>query len=518
MNRLAQRARDFCTRREPWLVLAFAVLLFVANVATARGFPNFTDDDALMSDPGVNLALGRGFTSAAWFGQTKEELFSGNLPLYPLLLAGWLKLFGLGHLQLRTFGYLCGSLSVVLVWWAVRRQRWITSAWARLSYIVPVFLAWPAFIAYRRNRYDATQMLLCSVALAVWASSLRPPLKRALLLVLGVLTACAGFQAGGYLAILCTLAVVWQGRRVVAEAIATVAGVAAGAGGMFCFLWANGILHGLLANKRWVKLLEGETAANLWRSRLDRVVLDSFRDAALMALFALLLVLLSQRYARWSWAERRRVALWAGGLTMAIILGLETVLHFITCYRWMTLLPLGLLVVAALERAAPELTPLRRGAVIALLAAMAGFGLIGAEVYGGIRGFAGQFGELETIAARELRPTDVAFAEYATYCAVKPRVALAYFPGYLEQMSPREEAEVNVLLYREQHRPSWYTLRFGEFRERFSRQGQKWRKVGQLSYPRTPAARAIAHFLPGFVDRLEMRTNLYEVSVFRREE
>src|SRR3954468_20431127 len=97
-------------RREAWLAAGLAMLLLVANLLTARGYPVFVDDDVLLTDPGANLYFGTGFISSAWPGQTKDELFGGNLPLYPLAIAGWMKLFGFGALPLRALTYLAGSV------------------------------------------------------------------------------------------------------------------------------------------------------------------------------------------------------------------------------------------------------------------------------------------------------------------------------------------------------------------------------------------------------------------------
>src|SRR5438045_50028 len=93
------RFKDFIQNRlaafgthERRVVVAFAALLFIANVLTAKVTPITLDDEVLLSDAGVNLYMGHGFTSTAWPGQSKSEFWAGNLPLYSACLSVWLKI------------------------------------------------------------------------------------------------------------------------------------------------------------------------------------------------------------------------------------------------------------------------------------------------------------------------------------------------------------------------------------------------------------------------------------------
>src|SRR5690349_18811487 len=82
-----------CSRREVWCVLLFLLGFVLVNLATASRYPFVWIDEVMYSDPAVNLHLGNGFTSTAWYAQSSNEFLAGNVPLHSLLLCAWIKLF-----------------------------------------------------------------------------------------------------------------------------------------------------------------------------------------------------------------------------------------------------------------------------------------------------------------------------------------------------------------------------------------------------------------------------------------
>ncbi len=503
-------------RWEPWLAAGLAALLLVANLVTATLYPVFGDDDVLLSDAGANLHLGHGFTSTAWPGQPASELFGGNLPLYPLLLAAWLKVFGFGFLPLRAFSYLCGSLTLVCLWWAIRRLGWIGTPLIRLAFLVAAFLSWPVFMAYRRNRYDALQVLLIVVLLAIWASSLRARSKAVALFAVSLLVACSGLQAAAFVGLVCGLAVLWQRRAVLGRSIAVVAGLASGGVGFFAWLWRHRILGGLLENIAWGKRIDGETPENLLRMHLERLGVQSLRDTGMVALLGILCVVISQKTVREKRPEAVRLAVVGIGGTAAIALGMEMAIHFAPYYRWMTLLPLAIFAFAILDRTWPELSHPRRWLAGAGVLFMIGFGAPFHLLYGYATGAPKQLPALEEMARRALHPGDIVFAEYAAYPAVKPLAARAYFPGYLERMTPAEEASITALVVRKHQGDGYYGNRYGDYDKWFSRNGSRWIEAASVPPHPSPVFTLLARFSPARAAAHERRRNSYQLTIFRR--
>jgi len=97
---------------EPAVLLAGLLLFFGVNLFTISLAPQPWGDEPGYTDPAVNLALGRGFTSTTWYAQTGEEFWAGNVPLHQITLAAWLKVFGFGIDQVRSINvvWVTGSL------------------------------------------------------------------------------------------------------------------------------------------------------------------------------------------------------------------------------------------------------------------------------------------------------------------------------------------------------------------------------------------------------------------------
>jgi hypothetical protein len=64
------------SRRETLLVIALCGAVLAFNLATAERFPVPWVDEIMFADPAVNLLLGNGFTSSAWFGQRKDAFWA----------------------------------------------------------------------------------------------------------------------------------------------------------------------------------------------------------------------------------------------------------------------------------------------------------------------------------------------------------------------------------------------------------------------------------------------------------
>src|SRR5689334_18193604 len=94
-----------CSKREIWCVILFLLGFLLVNLATSARYPYVWIDEVMYSDPAVNLYLGNGFTSTAWYAQPSNEFWAGNVPLHSALLYLWMKTFGFSIVAVRSINY-----------------------------------------------------------------------------------------------------------------------------------------------------------------------------------------------------------------------------------------------------------------------------------------------------------------------------------------------------------------------------------------------------------------------------
>src|ERR1700733_10639900 len=91
-----------CPRWETWCVVVCSLGFLCLNLASGVRYPFVWTDEVMYADPAVNLYLGHGFTSSAWYAQPADAFWAGNVPLHSALLYLWLKLFGFSILAVRS--------------------------------------------------------------------------------------------------------------------------------------------------------------------------------------------------------------------------------------------------------------------------------------------------------------------------------------------------------------------------------------------------------------------------------
>lgn len=145
--------------RSKYLPVAIAFFLCGLNLLTASWWPVPWTDEALFLDPAANWFFDGRFTSSLWPTQRFGEFWISNAPLYSLILAGWLKLFGFGLLPSRALNMAWQAVLIWLcLWWADRRLTFRPTQLVLLA----LLLALPnsaAFMA-RSGRYDMMACLL----------------------------------------------------------------------------------------------------------------------------------------------------------------------------------------------------------------------------------------------------------------------------------------------------------------------------------------------------------------------
>ena len=117
-------------------------------------------DEVLVADPAVNLYLGNGFTSSAWYYQPKEQFWASNAPLPQILLCHWLLIFGLNPVSVRSISFVLMAIAIFLIWLAVYRLNLVTSVGSRLTLIGLLICGAGTMENYIKGRYDCIGILL----------------------------------------------------------------------------------------------------------------------------------------------------------------------------------------------------------------------------------------------------------------------------------------------------------------------------------------------------------------------
>lgn len=426
-------------RGEAWgvglLLLGFAAV----NLLTATRYPFVWIDEVMYADPAVNLYLGHGFTSSAWYVQSSQEFWAGNVPLPSLSLFLWMKLFGFSILTIRSFNYGCLIACGWLLWRSCLRLELVASARMRLLLLGLVVGGYSVIFAYRSARPDGLAMLVA--CLFLYAHGARRE-WRALLsfFILGLAAPWAGLQllpllgAGGLLLLL------YLGRPFLPRLLAAWGGVAVGLGALVCFYAAHGVLG------QFLKSIRQHTGVGF----LEMLLSGHFRhhnvipkDFSFMVLLLLAVLLVLWQFQRGAFRPRSMLGF---GVVWSVVISLVLLLagKFPTYYGWMTYIPLSLCVCATLP--SDSLTGLMAWVARLLIAAavLAGVGLH--AVTAAYDWPERDYGHVEKLVTENVSASDVMYGEFATYYAAKSRAAKVFMPFYLPAFRPDEKAEVSVLV------------------------------------------------------------------------
>ena len=163
------------------LVILFLFAIF--NIVTAPYSPRPWCDEVLYTDPGASLALDGKFTSTCW-AERGGPIWTGNVPLHQLALAGLFKVFGFSCRVARSADVVYYTLAVLLTLQMAGRYRVVQTSSARWL-LFWILLAGTGLTAlYRNGRYDAIGCLLFVAWVFCSLQSQRHPL---MLLATGII-------------------------------------------------------------------------------------------------------------------------------------------------------------------------------------------------------------------------------------------------------------------------------------------------------------------------------------------
>jgi hypothetical protein len=438
-------------RREAFWLMAGLAVFFLVNFVMAERTPAVWSDEVMYEDPAVNWYQGHGFTSGAWYLQTNDKFWAGNVPLYQLVLYVWLKLFGLSIVSVRSLHYLLMSGAVLAAWAAIRRLRLVTAPAHRLLFCLMACLCTASVSVYRMARPETLAMLLMAFGL-LSLNVRRRRVRLALLVLIGGLLTCNGLQFAAYAGVICGMAWLAGLKRFRPETVFLCAGC--GLGGFFLYLLYNH--HGVW--KDFVICIRHHTIANqgtrfagtplYGRGFFDKVreIPKVYADASFYPVLALALWM--------SWGLfRARLLKWRSPLVfgMAACVVVPLFLHgvgfFPIYYFWMAFFPLAL---GGCAELGPWLKLYPGYGARALAFALVGLACLpGLPAHLAIAAYewpSRSYGPVMKLAAPYVPAHELVFSEYAAYYAAKQNGARVILPDYFPVLRAEGKTEVSVAI------------------------------------------------------------------------
>jgi MFS family permease len=472
----AKAPGDTSPRRDA-LALALVLLAFLAvNLATAPRYPYPWIDEVLAAEPAINLATGRGFTSAAWQTSASDAVFASPYPLYSLYLAGWVRIFGIGQLSVRSAPIFLVAAAIAVIWVTTRKLNLVTTTGWRVALAVMIACDYGFAFSYRGSRPDALSVLLLSLMFYSfsWRSA---PRRYAVLFIGALLMPGLGLHIVAFCLLLGTaLLLFWRGRRW-REAALVCAGFALGG---LCFYASYQALEIWPAFRRELEFQGGSNLpARVWQ----RLTTNPIRNHSITIPKDPSLLFLGFAMIATTIALARRRALTSDslaflGLLVAIVVsaGLYFGLRFSTYYSWMAFIPLAIIYCAIWSRS--ELV-LPRKTLIALLsiACLTGLPLqlaIASHDWRD-RDPAAVHGFVDAA----VREDDVVYCDWTAYYPAKAKARRVYLPKYLLRITPEEASTVTVAIVSPYRTPRLDLDAAGQL----ATLGGEWIKTGESLQP-----------------------------------
>jgi hypothetical protein len=365
-------------RSEFLVVLGIVAALFSINLATAEIYPMAWLDEAGYSDPAINLARGNGFTSSAWYNVYWGKFWCSYPPLYPLLLAGWIRWLGVNFTVIRSFNLAVISGTAIALWYYAVRSGFFPIARARIAIILLPLLGYGVSFTYRAARPDTLCVLLAVLALnasliADWRW------RRAALAFVGILMPWAGLQLPAFAIVAALLIGLWWPRQAMTHFPPLGLGIALGGLALFGFYAVNGSLyeffaatvgslHTIVGEIAHLVLLHDPRGVDHLRelpSLLPAVVFQD-RSTVFLSTAAILLLIALRRLVGTAAFKATGFAVTAAFLVPILM---EIAGTYWLYYTWMGLLTVGLAVIASLEWSPQSAAPVpARGVAIGCVA------------------------------------------------------------------------------------------------------------------------------------------------------
>jgi len=414
---------------EKHALAAVLALCLAVSMFTATRSPTVWLDEVAYVDPGVMLAMTGRFVTTAWW-QSRHEVFGSYSPLFPLMMGGWLDVFGVGLFQVRSFTILLGVGCAFLFWRLLKTGRLVQSVDLRVIAAAVVLCGYGFSFLYRCGRGDVLAVTILLGALNFLLADSKA-WRFGGLTVLGILLPSAGLAHSVVSAFLCGVGLVAFGRRALAPvAVFGCAGLA-GAGLLLGGLHLAGTLH------NYIQVTTAHFAIPLGAPGLKDPSLWIPVAAALTAVAVT---------RRWSvLRDRIATAALASGLGSAALLYLLS--HFPIYYNWAIFLPLMLWAFRTIDLAEVPRGWQYRVVVLAIMASM----LPGLPARTGLTLLEWRARDYEPVTKfvqRYVAAADVVVADFQPYYALRQNPNLVFFVTSWRTLSAEDRRLPTVAIVR----------------------------------------------------------------------
>ena len=223
------------------MVLFFAIFLLL-NISTANLYPGGNDsDEVLYIDPAINLAEGNGFTSSAWPSQSKDEFWSSNVPLYSLIQAGVMKVFGTEKAVPRNFVFILAVFSGIFLSIGLKNYDLIRLEKVRNACVIFFLMIFPIAYSYRSGRPDIISLIVASSIFAITSMSYSN-LRKNLLILISIMIPLASLALVFSIVTTLLLCFLFFGRKIIEDAKSIISGIIIGIMLMMAFYFFNNSL------------------------------------------------------------------------------------------------------------------------------------------------------------------------------------------------------------------------------------------------------------------------------------
>jgi hypothetical protein len=432
-------------RREK-VILGLILAVYAAMVLYfLRAFPVHPDEPGY-TDPAASYHLGQGFTSGAWYAQSADDFWAGNVPLHQLALIGWYNLFGFSLESTRAINLFYLLASMLMLWGGLRTSGIIDSTVGRLLLISLFLCAQSIGMMPFWGRPDGITLFLLCAGFWVWTWKNPPLIRLVVLAVLSGLSVWAGLQLAVVLAFLGLALLSVNAQEQWQVTVALGLGSLIGASLLLLLYQSQGVLPDFLASV----LPHASTAAaagaiNPWSNRLGALKDPSYLLSSMA--FALCLAALF-----WSWvASRNKKALRPAVLLVAFSLMLPATLtslsKFPSYYTFFSYIPATVVVVYCMDASRGLLSSGVRLAITCLLLGSALVGVPYAIAQAWRHDTKSHIAAFSTTIQGEVGKNDVILYERQAYYEVKKTARRCYLINwYYPIMNSSEKASLTLLL------------------------------------------------------------------------
>jgi len=439
---------------EALFLIAIFVVFLLFNINTYLVYPIVAHDEVMFTDPAANLYFGNGFTSTAWEFQTKDEFWAGNAPLYSILLAAWMHLFGFSVLAARSLNYVLTIISAIAIWLAVIRLNLVTSSIRRVGLIGILLLSDAVFFSYRTGRYDSTTILVCAAALLAFSVT-HPWLRCTLLACIAIFLPMAGLHLAAFSVIFCSLLLFYLRRSFVRECVSIAIGAIMGVIFMLTLYFTNGVLKGFIISTMGAHhSFTGKLGQALVLHKTKHiaeykdVLLVFFREYSFPILLALAIGMAIYQYRKGKLKFRSPLS-FGLATSFCVPVGVFFLGKYPIYYVWMALIPLLICIFATFDEWKFNSKNGLHWMIVVALVLTCLMGLPRRLAAAASIGESIDYPAVETLVENNVTKDDWVLSDYSAYYAAKKIGATVILPNYTESSlfpSIPEKEKITVMV------------------------------------------------------------------------